>query len=169
MSDFTLKLYKYNVWASQQIFNRLKELPKEVYRQDIQSVFPSISHVLSHVYLSDLGWIEVFSGKSLSDALALAEQLKEQTDAKELAEMEDLFLELSERYTLFLQLKEQLNKPLQIQNPSGGIMKTTVSELVPHVVNHGTYHRGNISAMLRQAGYASAPTDYGLYLFMNQN
>ncbi|MFP7233188.1 damage-inducible protein DinB [Bacillus subtilis] len=169
MSDFALKLYKYNVWAHQQIFSRLKELPNEVYRQDMQSVFPSISHVLSHVYLSDLGWIEVFSGKSLSDALALAEQLKEQTDAKELEEMEDLFLELSERYTLFLQQKEQLNKPLQIQNPSGGIMKTTVSELVPHVVNHGTYHRGNITAMLRQAGYASAPTDYGLYLFMNQN
>lgn len=47
-------------------------------------------------------------------------------------------------------------------------MKTTVSELLPHVVNHGTYHRGNITAMVRQAGYASAPTDYGLYLFMKK-
>ncbi|AMA51269.1 damage-inducible protein DinB [Bacillus inaquosorum] len=168
MSDFSLKLYEYNVWANQQIFSRLKELPKEVYRQDMQSVFPSISHVLSHVYLSDLGWIEVFSGKSLSDAMALAEQLKEQTEAKEMGEMEALFLTLSERYTLFLKQKEQLNKPLQIQNPSGGIMKTTVSELVPHVVNHGTYHRGNITAMLRQAGYASAPTDYGLYLYIKK-
>ncbi|QAS02754.1 damage-inducible protein DinB [Bacillus subtilis] len=168
MSDFAFKLYEYNVWANQQIFNRLKELPKEVYHQEIQSVFPSISHVLSHVYLSDLGWIEVFSGKNLSDALALAEQLKEQTEAKEIEEMEDLFLRLSERYILFLQQKEQLNKPLQIQNPSSGIMETTVSELLPHVVNHGTYHRGNITAMLRQAGYASAPTDYGLNLFMKK-
>ncbi|WP_336155181.1 damage-inducible protein DinB [Bacillus sp. 204(2023)] len=169
MSDFAFELYEYNVWANQQIFNRLKELPKEVYHQEIQSVFPSISHVLSHVYLSDLGWIEVFSGKTLSDALALAEQLKEQTEAKEIEEMEDLFLRLSERYILFLQQKEQLNQPLQIQNPSSGIMKTTVSELLPHVVNHGTYHRGNITAMLRQAGYASVPTDYGLYLFMKKN
>ncbi|MCY8693472.1 damage-inducible protein DinB, partial [Bacillus spizizenii] len=120
MSDFSLTLYEYNVWANQQIFNRLKELPKEVYRQEIQSVFPSISHVLSHVYLSDLGWIEVFSGKSMTDALMLAEQLKEQTEAKEMEEMEALFLTLSERYTLFLQQKEQLNKPLQIKNPSGG-------------------------------------------------
>ncbi len=79
----------------------------------------------------------MFSGKTLSDALALAEQLKEQTEAKEIEEMEDLFLRLSERYILFLQQKEQLNKPLQIQNPSSGIMKTTVSELLPHVVNHG--------------------------------
>ncbi|MEC1795338.1 damage-inducible protein DinB, partial [Bacillus mojavensis] len=49
-------------------------LPKEVYHQEVQSVFPSISHVLSHVYLSDLGWMEVFSGQSMTDALALAEQ-----------------------------------------------------------------------------------------------
>lgn len=91
MSDFSLKLYEYNVWANQQIFSRLKELPKEVYRQDMQSVFPSISHVLSHVYLSDLGWIEVFSGKSLSDAMALAEQLKEQTEAKEMGKWKPCF------------------------------------------------------------------------------
>ncbi|PLV37372.1 DinB family protein [Bacillus subtilis subsp. subtilis] len=105
MSDLAFKLYEYNVWANQQIFNRLKELPKEVYHQEIQSVFPSISHVLSHVYLSELGWIEVFSGKTLSDALALAEQLKEQTEAKEIEEMEDLFLRLSERYILFYSKK----------------------------------------------------------------
>lgn len=49
----------------------------------------------------------MFSGKNLSDALALAEQLKEQTEAKEIEEMEDLFLRLSERYILFLQQKEQ--------------------------------------------------------------
>ncbi|MEY9869279.1 putative damage-inducible protein DinB [Peribacillus sp. B2I2] len=45
-------------------------------------------------------------------------------------------------------------------------MKTCVAELGPHVVNHGTYHRGNITAMLRQMGYASISTDYGLYLFL---
>ncbi len=105
MSDLAFKLYEYNVWANQQIFNRLKELPKEVYHQEIQSVFPSISHVLSHVYLSDLGWIEVFSGKTLSDALALAEQLKEQTEAKEIEEMEDLFLRLSSAIYYFYSKK----------------------------------------------------------------
>lgn len=45
-------------------------------------------------------------------------------------------------------------------------MNTSAAELVPHVVNHGTYHRGNITAMLRQMGYASTSTDYGLYLFL---
>lgn len=80
--------------------------------------------------------------------------------------MEAMFIELSERYKSLLGQKENLDKPLMIENPAGGQMKTSAAELIPHVVNHGTYHRGNITAMLRQMGYASTSTDYGLYLFL---
>ncbi|MEH7531611.1 DinB family protein, partial [Priestia megaterium] len=31
--------------------------------------------------------------------------------------------------------------------------------------NHGTYHRGNITAMLRQLGHPGVMTDYVLYLY----
>jgi uncharacterized damage-inducible protein DinB len=165
MTHFALQFYDFNVWANKQIFKRLNELPKDAYRQEVQSVFSSISSVLAHVYLSDLGWIEVFSGKSMNHALMLAEQLKEETESKGLEEMETLFLELSERYISFLNQKQILDKSLVIENPSGD-MKTSVSDLVPHVVNHGTYHRGNITAMLRQMGYASVSTDYGIYLYL---
>ncbi|WP_101842542.1 DinB family protein [Halobacillus sp. Marseille-P3879] len=167
MAQLELQLYNYNEWANKQIFNRLKELPKDVYRQEVQSVFSSISNVLAHVYLSDLGWIEVFSGKSMNYALELASQQRE-TEAKGIDEMEEMFFKLSEKYKLFLSQKGNLDKPIEIENPLGGLMKTNVSELVTHVVNHGTYHRGNITAMLRQMGYVSVGTDYGLYLFLRQ-
>jgi uncharacterized damage-inducible protein DinB len=166
MTHFALQFYDFNVWANNQIFKRLKELPKDAYSQEVQSVFSSVSNVLAHVYLSDLGWIEVFSGKSMNHALMLAEQLKEQTESKGLEEMETIFFELSERYKSFLNQKEDIDKSLVIETPSGDLMKTSVSELVTHVVNHGTYHRGNITAMLRQMGYASVMTDYGLYLYL---
>ncbi len=168
MAQLELQLYDYNEWANRQIFNRLKELSKDVYRQEVHSVFPSISHVLAHVYLSDLGWIEVFSGKSMDYSLRLQEQLKEETVLKGIKEMEAMFLKLSERYKMFLSEIENTDKPLVIENPNGDLMETSVFEQVPHVVNHGTYHRGNITAMLRQMGYASVPTDYGLYLYLKK-
>jgi uncharacterized damage-inducible protein DinB len=34
-----------------------------------------------------------------------------------------------------------------------------------HVVNHGTYHRGNITAMLRQLGSKGISTDFIFYLY----
>lgn len=169
MTRLELQLYDYNKWANGQIFDRLKALPKEVYPMRIQSVFPSISYVLAHVYLSDLGWIEVFSGKNMEHALRLQGELKEETESKGLEEMEAMFLKLSERYKLFFSQLEGSDKPLEIENPNGDLMKTSVFEQVPHVVNHGTYHRGNITAMLRQMGYASVPTDYGLYLYLKQS
>lgn len=118
MSNFALQFYDYNIWANTQIFNRLKELPKDVYHQEVQSVFSSISSVMAHVYLSDLGWAEVFFGKSMKHALELAEQRKEQMESKELEEMEAMFIELSERYKSLLGQKENLDKPLMIENPA---------------------------------------------------
>nr|WP_239497935.1 DinB family protein [Bacillus velezensis] len=53
MGHLALKLYDYHLWANQQIFTRLKELPEDVYRKEIQSVFPSIAGVLTHVYTVD--------------------------------------------------------------------------------------------------------------------
>ncbi|MED3993026.1 DinB family protein [Priestia aryabhattai] len=166
MDNFTLKFFDFHVWANEQIFKRLKELPEDTYHQKVESVFSSISSVLSHVYLSDLGWIEVFGGESMSYALKLAEQQKEQTEGKNLEEMRVMFHKLAERYKDFLNQEENLHKSIIIENPAGGTMETSVNDLLPHIANHGTYHRGNITAMLRQMGYASIPTDYGLYLFL---
>ncbi|WP_438421012.1 DinB family protein [Bacillus siamensis] len=168
MGHLALQLYDYHLWANQQIFTRLKELPEDVYRKEIQSVFPSIAGVLTHVYLSDKGWFDVFSGGRLEDTLKSAEQQKEDILSKAIEELEDLFLELSDRYQLFLQKEENINLSLEIEHPSGDIMKTTAADMILHVVNHGTYHRGNITAMLRQMGYASVPTDYGIYLYINK-
>ncbi|MFS8602577.1 DinB family protein [Priestia megaterium] len=166
MDNFTLKFFDFHVWANEQIFKRLKELPEDTYHQKVESVFSSISSVLSHVYLSDLGWIEVFCGESMSYALKLAEQQKEQTEGKSLEEMRVMFHKLAEQYKEFLNQEENLHKSITIENPAGGKMETSVNDLLPHIANHGTYHRGNITAMLRQMGYASIPTDYGLYLFL---
>lgn len=54
------------------------------------------------------------------------------------------------------------------EHPKYGSLNTRFSEILQHVVNHGTYHRGNVTAMLRQQGYAGFPTDYLFYLLNQQ-
>jgi uncharacterized damage-inducible protein DinB len=46
-----------------------------------------------------------------------------------------------------------------------GEVKMSYADVITHVVNHGTYHRGNITAMLHQLGHKGVPTDYGRYLY----
>ncbi|MBD2843635.1 hypothetical protein IDH44_00410 [Paenibacillus sp. IB182496] len=42
--------------------------------------------------------------------------------------------------------------------------ENTLTELLVQMVNHGTYHRGNVTAMLYQAGLPSCGTDWILFM-----
>ncbi|MDM5188833.1 DinB family protein [Bacillus sp. DX4.1] len=165
MTHHALNLYDYHVWANKTIFDRLKELPRDIYHKKIQSVFPSVSKTVSHIYLTDYCWLNILSGKSMKEALAFADHLKEQTETKSIEEIETMFFDLSEQYTSFFNQQEDLEKTLVLDNPYAGLRETSFSEVVLHVVNHGTYHRGNITAMLHQMGHASVMTDYGLFWY----
>jgi uncharacterized damage-inducible protein DinB len=57
---------------------------------------------------------------------------------------------------------------MTIEHPQYGRLDTSISEIVQHVVNHGTYHRGNLTAMLRQQGHPGIATDYLFYLLERQ-
>ncbi|TKI85842.1 damage-inducible protein DinB, partial [Bacillus cereus] len=66
----------------------------------------------------------------------------------------------------FLITIQDVNAVFVIENPYVGKLETSILELVQHVVNHGTYHRGNITAMIRQLGHSSTMMDFVLYLHM---
>jgi uncharacterized damage-inducible protein DinB len=157
-------MYKFHHWANKKIFNRLKELPNDVYFKEIDSVFPTISNVISHIYLTDYVWLDVISGKSMKEAMEFSNSIKEQTKSIGIEEMETNYLNLSKKYIDIL-IMENNEKPIVVDNPYAGVLKTSISETILHIVTHGSYHRGNIAAMLRQQGYPSVMQDYGLYLY----
>ncbi|MEH7014845.1 DinB family protein [Neobacillus niacini] len=165
MTHPALKMYNYHVWANGVIIDCLKELPKEIYHKEIQSGFSSVSKVLSHIYLTDYAWFDIISGKSMNDAMAFTNQLREQVETKSIEEMKKIFLDLSERNKALLDSQEDIEKLIVVDNPYAGLLETSISESVLHVVTHGSYHRGNIATMLRQMGHTSVMQDFGLYLY----
>ncbi|MBT2733461.1 DinB family protein [Bacillus sp. ISL-7] len=165
MTHPVLKLYNYHVWANGVIMDRLRELPQDIYHQDIQSGFSSVSKVLTHIFLTDYTWFDIISGKSMNEAMATTNQLREQVEMKSIKEMKGIFLDLSERYKALLDSQKDIEKLIVVDNPYAGLLETSISETVLHVVTHGSYHRGNIATMLRQMGHTSVMQDFGLYLF----
>jgi uncharacterized damage-inducible protein DinB len=160
-----LKMYNYHVWANGVIIDRLKELPQHIYHKDIQSGFSSVSKVLSHIYLTDYAWFDIISGNSMNEAMAYSDQLREVVEKKSIEEMKKIFLDLSERNKALLNSQEDMDKVIVVDNPYAGLLETSISESVLHVVTHGSYHRGNIATMLRQMGHTSVMQDFGLYLY----
>ncbi|SMO93932.1 DinB family protein [Gracilimonas mengyeensis] len=157
--------YKYHQWANDRIFGRLLELPDEVYDQSIKSVFNSIQEVLAHIYQTDGMWLSVMSGDDFAQTVETLKQIKEKCDNKSLTQIDDLYKAMNTQYLDFLNKQDDLDRELTIKPPKYGPLEISVTEMVKHVVNHGTYHRGNITAMLRQQGHAGVPTDYIFYLY----
>jgi len=168
MTHPALKMYNYHVWANEVIIDRLRELPQDIYHMDIQSDFSSVSKVLSHIYLTDYTWFDIISGKSMNEAMATTNQLREQVEMKSIEEMKVIFLDLSERYRALLDNQKDIEKLIVVDNPYAGLLETSISETVLHIVTHGSYHRGNIATMLRQMGHTSVMQDFGLYLYQNR-
>ncbi|UFJ42598.1 hypothetical protein LOK74_08940 [Brevibacillus humidisoli] len=50
MKHHSLQRYDYHVWATRRVFLHLRELPEEIYRQEVQSVFPSVTETILHMY-----------------------------------------------------------------------------------------------------------------------
>ncbi|MFC7442222.1 DinB family protein [Laceyella putida] len=67
------------VWANQKLFDHLKELPQNIYNQEMQSVLPSISKAFSHIYVVDHIWLKVMSGERFESIRGMMDKLEEET------------------------------------------------------------------------------------------
>lgn len=166
MKHHALQLYDYHVWANGKVFQHLNTLPGDIYRQEVQSVFPSIQAVLAHIYLVDRIWLWAMFGKRYEDVVDALPQIREQANQAELEEMEQLYSDLENQYRAFFEdPTTDLDAVNAYPHPQYGTLKARHSDIVQHIVNHGTYHRGNLTAILRQMGHAGVPTDYAFYLY----
>lgn len=165
MKHHAVQLYDYHIWANNRFFERLKELPTNVYTQEVQSVFPSIAETLVHMYTTETIYLGVMRENSMDEIQASITLEHEKAKDKSLEEMEVLYAGQVKLYKALFNSQEDMNKPITAEHPTYGRLETYLSEIVQHLVNHGTYHRGNLTAMIRQQGYPSVPTDYIMYLY----
>jgi uncharacterized damage-inducible protein DinB len=150
-SETELKM-DYHHWANMKMLNHLKNLKEEVFLQEVKSIFPSISIIFSHIYQVDHIWIKRILGKSES--------------VIEVKTFDSPLISLKYFEQLYQQYKNLSFKDRKIiyKNTMGEIFQSNFQDIIQHVMNHGTYHRGNVSAILHQLGQKSVSTDYIYYL-----
>lgn len=162
------QLYAYHVWANERLFDHLEQLPKEVFDAEVTSVFPSVSYTLGHMYLFERLFMSVLAEVPNADIFPKLQGWTEEAQGRSAGEMRRLFADVSGEFRDLLRRTPDPDKAMTIDHPQYGRLDTHFSEILGHVVNHGTYHRGNVTAMLRQQGHAGVPTDYMFYLVERQ-
>jgi uncharacterized damage-inducible protein DinB len=153
-----LDLYRYNAWASGRIFAAARPLPPEALNRDLGSSFRSIRDTLAHMVGSEWVWFERWTGPSPASppdwiASSGLEELAVKLGDLEarrrdfLSALDDAELERARPFKLF----------------SGRAGEAPLRDLLVHLANHSTYHRGQVVTMLRQVGAAAPSTDYLIF------
>lgn len=158
-------MVSYHEWAMRVMLDHLDNLPKEVLIKEIKSSYPTIAKTLSHILAVDTMWIQILEKVDFQQALQDAMSQLPLTDVYTIEEFEMAFKNVALKYQTFLNENSDLTVMIDVNNPWSGSRQTTYEEIFLHVSNHGTYHLGNITTMLRQQNETSLMMDYSLFWY----
>jgi uncharacterized damage-inducible protein DinB len=157
----TRMLTRYNAWANQLIFDAVAALPAGEAEKERKSLFRNMVHTLNHNYVIDRIWQAHLEGREHGY------ETRNTKDHPPLAELWRVQQEIDAWYTAWSDrlsdaaLDERVNFTLIGGN--AGVM--TRGEILLHVVNHTSYHRGFVADLFYQVAGARPPTtDLPVYL-----
>jgi uncharacterized damage-inducible protein DinB len=147
MKTYLLKLYQYNAWANRRVIGCLER--QAVTDEKIVSIF-------AHCVAANFIWYNRFMGLPKSDyklwggGYAIADLKKMVEDANEL-------------WMSFIDSNNSFDRVLKYHNYVGDYYENNIQDIMIHLVNHGSYHRGQVAVLLRERGYEPVNTDLITY------
>jgi uncharacterized damage-inducible protein DinB len=153
-----IELFDYSRWANRRILSAASALPAEQLGRDMGSSFPSVLATLAHILSAQWIWLERFLGRSPTRAPEGWDLSTTDALAATWAEVERV-----EREYLGTLTEDDLRRVIHFRTLKGDPAAGPLGQLFRHVVNHSTYHRGQVVTMLRQLGHSAPSTDLVLY------
>jgi uncharacterized damage-inducible protein DinB len=163
-------LFEYDRWANNSVLQAASTLSVEQFTRDLGGSFRSVRDTLVHITSGEWGWLSIWKEPDLTSAFVTdlwtrigvifdpnaycdiaAVQLK-------WAEVEREQVEFVNRVT-----DESLRTMLPVR-----ATHLSLAHLMQHMANHSTYHRGQVSLMMRQLGAEPVPTDFARYLLVGR-
>lgn len=156
MKDHFLMLARYNRWANRRLYDMAAQLPDELYRREAGVYFKSLHGTLNHLLTADRIWMRRLDGTGGHPDTLNAIVCEEFAALRQAREAED------ERIVKFVaSLRDaDLEAPRDYRTLNGTAQRQPLKEILAHVFNHQTHHRGQAHAALTAAGVAEpAPLD----------
>jgi uncharacterized damage-inducible protein DinB len=155
-------LLDYHYWARDRLLDAVEPLTPEQFSRRIDSSFPSIRETLVHLYGAEWIWRSRWDGQSPS-AMPDAAAFPDLESIRQAWRIEEQRV----RATLDRLGEDGILKPIEYRQSGGPLQAQPFSQMLQHLVNHGSYHRGQVTTLLRQVG-AKPPRDVGLMAFYRE-
>ena len=151
-------LYRFNGWANARIRDALTKLTAAEFSQDLKSSHPSIRDTVLHIMSSEWVWLQRWLGTS-------PKGMPEEWRALTFEQIQNEWAALEVAHQAFVAALSdpELDRVVDYRNLKGESFSNPLWQLLRHMVNHSTYHRGQVTTMLRQLGHAAVATDLVVY------
>jgi uncharacterized damage-inducible protein DinB len=146
MKQFFLKWYSYNAWANRSIFECLE-------KQSVND--EKILTILGHLVSANFIWLNRIKGLPKSEYKLWGQYT--------LPQLKIMIEEADKLWMEFIGSTDDFNRILKYNNYVGDYFENNVEQIMIHLVNHGSYHRGQVAMLLRQKGLEPVNTDYITY------
>ncbi len=147
-------LFTYNDWANKRALQAASALTPEQFIKPLGNSFSSVRDTLAHLYGAETIWLQRFKGESPS-AFPDTSQIN---DIAALRKHWDPIASDLLHYVSGL-TQADIDRIVEYKTMKFGVYSNPLWQSLQHVVNHGTYHRGQITTMLRQLGAQPILTD----------
>ena len=151
-------LYAYNKWANHRIMDVCRPLDTTHFTRNLGNSFGSIRDTLAHILGAEWVWLERWQHRS-------PKQLPIADTFPDITTIDRRWQEIERGQNAFLEklTDTQLEQRIAYTNFKGERWEYSLGQMMQHLVNHSTYHRGQVITMLRQLGGKAISTDYLLY------
>ncbi len=147
-------LYDFNAWANNRTLDACAGLAPEQLTRDLGSSFKSVRDTLAHIYGAEWIWLERWHGRIPSGLPSAADFPDLETLRRRFAEIDRNLIDYVASLT-----GDDLQRVVSYKTSTGSPQAQPLWQMLQHLANHGTYHRGQIAAMLRQLGSKASSTD----------
>ena len=148
MKSHFAMLADYNAWANGRLYRMASRMPDEQYRRDVGAYFKSLHGTLNHIMVADLIWMCRLTGAGehptnldaiVFDDFPSLSAARQQEDQRIIAYVESLS-------------DAQLEETWDYRTLNGTPQKQLRREILAHLFNHQTHHRGQAHTILTVLG-----------------
>ncbi len=162
-AELLTRYASYNVWANKRIADMLQQAAAKDFDTTTASSFDSLRKTLYHIWDAQVIWLLRLQGESI----------REWPSKNFVGNFEQAvsgFIKQSEKFLSFVTDADDafLEGRIAYANTHGEKFERNVADILMHVCNHSTYHRGQLVTMLRQLGYATGITSTDLNSYVGE-
>lgn len=159
MKEIFIQYAAYNVWANNLLLDTIQQLPEEQQGAEIKSSFTSLHKTVLHMLDAESIWWQ---------RIKLQEKITRPSDgfSRSFVELSRLLQQQNRQWLEWVSntTEHGLQHEFIYFNTKKERFKQPVYQMLLHLFNHETYHRGQLVTMLRQLGIETIPpTDFVLW------